>query len=525
MNDDVDKGRKRQEKLAKDAERKRKQRMSYSEEKKEQIREHQREYQRGRRQNMSADEAGQVREQQREYQRGRRQNMSADEAGQVREQQREYQRVRRQNMSADEAGQVREHHREHQRVRRQNMSVNEVAEQRSLNLEHVRSHRSTRMQENAAQSHVGDASVIEHNIDVLDISAPILVDICSSVEKEACVRRCQDLIRRTLVTEEEVDYREGLVIHKSLVCVVCDCSITGRDAFHWISKDVLKANEFVLSYRYHYQDGINPVLLSQYTLSDRDLTGLLLSPRARRKTTDGSYMCCDQCYKPFSVGIRLSKPPKYAISNGFAIGHLPDEYATNLTPLVNNLVAPVRAFNYFISFNGGKEHKITGNFTFFAQDVSQNIGALQHISQTNNNPCVFIVLIGSFTQRQLDKIRTQGTYHVDTFRNVYSFLHANNDNYSTLPSIEDVPLPKVEQVRLNEADDIVEDSCNPNEEETVCWKYWFPATGDPDYIAGTYQNQSDFAKALISSFCFCDEFFDSKFLLYTKLQIELIKAA
>ncbi len=54
----------------------------------------------------------------------------------------------------------------------------------------------------------------------------------------------------------------------------------------------------------------------------------------------------------------------------------------------------------------GKEHKITGNFTFFAQDVSQNIGALQHISQTNNNPCVFIVLIGSFTQRQL-------TYHTD----------------------------------------------------------------------------------------------------------------
>ncbi len=51
MNDDVDKGRKRQEKLAKDAERKRKQRMSYSEEKKEQIREHQREYQHVRRQN------------------------------------------------------------------------------------------------------------------------------------------------------------------------------------------------------------------------------------------------------------------------------------------------------------------------------------------------------------------------------------------------------------------------------------------------------------------------------------------
>jgi hypothetical protein len=37
------------------------------------------------------------------------------------------------------------------------------------------------------------------------------------------------LIRRTLVTPEEVDYREGLVTHKTLICVVCDCSITGRD--------------------------------------------------------------------------------------------------------------------------------------------------------------------------------------------------------------------------------------------------------------------------------------------------------
>ncbi len=90
------------------------------------------------------------------------------------------------------------------------------------------------------QTHLEGTSVIEHNINVIDINATLLVDICSSVEKEACVRRCQDLIRRTLVTEEEVDYREGLVIHKSLVCVVCDCSITGRDAVHWISKDVLK---------------------------------------------------------------------------------------------------------------------------------------------------------------------------------------------------------------------------------------------------------------------------------------------
>jgi hypothetical protein len=97
------------------------------------------------------------------------------------------------------------------------------------------------------------------------------------------VKRCQNFLRRTLVTPGEDEYREGLVLHKSLVCVVCDCSITGRDSVHLISKNMLKTHKNILSYTYHYQDGINPVLLAQYTLSDPDKTGLLLSPRSRKK--------------------------------------------------------------------------------------------------------------------------------------------------------------------------------------------------------------------------------------------------
>ena len=108
-------------------------------------------------------------------------------------------------------------------------------------------------------------------------------------------------------------------------------------------------------------------------------------------------MCCQPCYEELQHLKKRRSPPKYAISNGFAIGHLPEEISKDITPLVNNLVAPVRAFNYFISFNGGREQKITGNFTFFAQDVSQNIGAIQHTCGINNNPSIYIVLLGSFT--------------------------------------------------------------------------------------------------------------------------------
>jgi len=62
------------------------------------------------------------------------------------------------------------------------------------------------MQESAAQTHLAGACVIEHNINVLDINAPFLVNICSCVEKETCVQRCKDLIRHTLVTPKGVDY-------------------------------------------------------------------------------------------------------------------------------------------------------------------------------------------------------------------------------------------------------------------------------------------------------------------------------
>ena len=539
MNDnDENKKQQSNDSLSKQAEKKRIQRLSYSEEKKEEIKLRQREYARAKRMSWSEEEKVQYNERQREYTRKKRMSCSEDQKEQIREQQRDYAQAIRMSYSEEQKEQVREQHRDYVQALRLSYSEDQLsqirAQSRSIvrenrnnlsaeQLEHIRDQnrdnqraRRNRLSEEElearrqrcitynqsrlhgihSQLHENFSTVIDHNFGYFDTNNLLAFDIASRVEKVHCVQKCQEFLNRTLVMPEEVDFKEGYVVHKSLVCVVCDCSITGTDSVHWIPRLLLKNHKNVLSYTYHYRDGINPILLAQYTLSDPELSGLLLSPRSRYKINDRSYTCCGNCYTHLYESEKLNKPPKYAISNGFAIGHLPDEISQNMTPLVNNLVAPIRAFNYFISFNGGKEHKITGNFTFFAQDVAQNIGALHHVSQTNNNPCVFIVLIGSFTQRQLEKIKTQGTYHVDTFKNVYSFLHANNDNYSTLPDIEDVPLPHVEQVRLNEADDIVENSVNPNEEDTICWKYWFPATGDPDHIAGTHNNQSDFARAL-----------------------------
>jgi hypothetical protein len=342
----------------------------------------------------------------------------------------------------------------------------------------------------------GERTTVDFNLYTLDIDTPLIVDISSRVQNRSCIEKCHANLFKEQLTVGEADYVKEIPMYKSLVCIVCDCFITGRDEYNWISRDTLLYHKNILSYKYFYKDGINEVLKRQYYVGDPLLEDLLLSPRARRKRDCHSYMCCISCYEPLEEKKLQKKPPKYAISNGFAIGHMPESIAKNITPLVNNLVAPVRAFNFFVSFNGGKEQKITGNFTFFAQDVAQNIGALQHTSITSNNPSVFVVLLGSFTQRQLEKIRTEGSYSVETFREVYSFLHQNNYHYCTLPAVSNVPLPVIEQVRLNEEADSEEENPSNQGEEHIYWKYWFPASDEPNNVSGIYNNQCDFARAL-----------------------------
>jgi hypothetical protein len=307
-------------------------------------------------------------------------------------------------------------------------------------------------------------------------------DIASTIRIQESVDRFYNHFGRTLLEAHEAHYTEGQSVHRSLVCVVCDCFIIGRDEYHWISKECLLFHRDILSHNYFYKNGINPILRSQYYVGDSMLSELLLSPRARKKHDGSFYMCCTLCHDDLHDMKSRKKPPKFSISNGFAIGFLPDNLSQDITPLVNNFVAPIRAFNYFLSFYGGREKKITGNFTFFAQDVAHNMGALQHTCLTSNNPCVFIVLLGSFTQGQLDKIKTQGSYDVELFKRIYNFLHNNNDNYCLLPSMDDIPLPQVEQLAIDQDESIIEESANPSLENHICWRYWFSSTDDPDNI-------------------------------------------
>jgi hypothetical protein len=233
-------------------------------------------------------------------------------------------------------------------------------------------------------------------------------------------------------------------------------------------------------------------------VNDERLKDLLLSPRARQRVIDGSFMSCNTCFQSLAELKSKKYPPKFAISNGFAIGHMPINIMKEVTPLVNNLLAPVRAFNYFLCFTGGRGKKITENFTFFAQDIPQNLGALHHCQMmNNNNPSVFIILSGSFTSGQITKIRKQGSYNVETFKTLYGFLCEHNPHYENFPPVERFPIPMVEHIQLNDEEiTATTDSNSAGREEQICWRYWFPTNADPNCFSGMHKNQSEFAKAL-----------------------------
>ena len=78
----------------------------------------------------------------------------------------------------------------------------------------------------------------------------------------------------------------------------------------------------VREYEQYHQVRLSPILIKQYHVPS--LPYMLLSQRSR-KVRKG-WIACGHCCSALRAGNRSStKPPKFAIANGFAIGEFPQE--------------------------------------------------------------------------------------------------------------------------------------------------------------------------------------------------------
>jgi hypothetical protein len=171
--------------------------------------------------------------------------------------------------------------------------------------------------------------------------------------------------------------------HRAHVCVVCDRLIIGLEEVKFIEKETLleSSSKLAVSSYEEYYDGVpmHPELVKQYQVEDCDLKHLLLSPRAR--VDQKGYECCEMCFGSLrcSRNKDQDKPPKFAIANGFAIGHIPEvinfhdkngniknrsiNAEIELDDLLCASISPVRPFGYVHAYTGGSQKSLKGHFS------------------------------------------------------------------------------------------------------------------------------------------------------------------
>jgi len=133
-------------------------------------------------------------------------------------------------------------------------------------------------------------------------------------------------------------------------------------------------------------------LREQYLLDMPAYADLLLSPRAHQR--DGKLMSCLTCYKNI-MNENIVKPPRFAISNGWAIGQLPSSFdPENIGEVLAALLARVRIFGNVFSYSGGAHKAISGHHTFFTNNPEQVGASFNYLMDSSCPNDVFVMICG-----------------------------------------------------------------------------------------------------------------------------------
>ncbi len=142
---------------------------------------------------------------------------------------------------------------------------------------------------------------------------------------------------------------------------------------------------------------------------------MLLSPRSFCNKT--GLECCSSCFdsiKPSSTKDAGSKPPKNAIANDFAIGHIPStlfidgKSEPRQTGLENKHISNImcaaiacqQPYGLIFAFIGGVHQSVMGQFSFFEMDQNHIERVVNHYRSTGANNHILCVITGHFTPKQ-----------------------------------------------------------------------------------------------------------------------------
>ena len=314
---------------------------------------------------------------------------------------------------------------------------------------------------------------------------PVVPNLCSKINRNETLDECLTYLSRTKTTGCN---------HKACVCVICDCFIIGVEKICWLSEEKLIAKQSYLSV--HYLEATNnktipTELRNQYKIHNNDsLTNLLLSPRAC--VTDGKYMACKPCHTHIRK-ISGEKPPKFAISNGWLIGEIPNAIVGHdIDDILASSVAKVRIFANVFSYSAGAHKTIKGHHVFFIHDPEHVGASFEYMLQSGSSPDMYVMICGRVTPAQRDIIKRRVSINVDEYKAILNWLIDNHPSYNGMHRPESCPQPVLvggfdeDTNNTDECKDDIIESTFEGDQMT------FAPSNEPTQTTGPFQSNKEF---------------------------------
>ena len=254
-------------------------------------------------------------------------------------------------------------------------------------------------------------------------------------------------------------------------------------------------------------------------VTDDDLKHMLLSPRAT-VVGDDNYTCCQSCYTSLSSSRKKerSTPPKHAIANGFAIGHVPeivtytdmngDTHAKRIHPEMDlndklcAAISPVWPFGFVHAFTGGSQKSITGHYSFFSVNQSHVGGVMNKCNSSGAGKNIFVVLCGRMTPSQRAEIRGRSKLNSKIFLHLLNWfvIESGHSGYLDVTPTTECPDPIVvleDEENENNTDESIDQSVELKFGQN---KFFFSSSfQNPSEDASVYDNSADFLRSMLEN--------------------------
>ncbi len=300
--------------------------------------------------------------------------------------------------------------------------------------------------------------------------------------------------------------------HRATVCIICDHFIIGTETIHRLTKENVGAHSErlgVKTYEEYYQTTLKAKVKRQYQV--QGLQDMLLSPRSR-KYPDG-YATCSVCYTVMQPNMASKKtPPKFAIANGFVIGCFPQVVKffnkegqrvtrkgenDELTDILKAMVAPLRPYGCVFAYSGGAQKSLRGNYQFFEMDQNRVGGVMNQLNQAGMGEHIYCVLCGRMTPDQKQIVRKRSRIDPGLYIDLLTWFVKESGHSGFLNISIPEDCPQPLLVENNPTKNNTDDPSDKTVESNYKGgTYYFSTAQDPSQHTSVYGSSDIFALAM-----------------------------